>query len=173
MQSFCSEFEIPQTWTVAWQLGICFEQSMSIAFQLFFKFLICMQDMWLYLSNQETFSDFGSEGSLVWHETNIPYAVWSSESTRTLSLKYSPSQVLLYWVKRFLAALANLRISHFSTHSLYPMQSLTCHLINRLWRTMEVFMLMFTLLDLATHQIPVILSINHLLLLAELTVRLS
>ncbi|PIN15789.1 Transmembrane protein [Handroanthus impetiginosus] len=51
-------------------------------------------DMWLYLSEQEKFSDFGSEGALVWQETNIPYAVWTADSSRTLSLKYYPSEAL-------------------------------------------------------------------------------
>ncbi|XP_075483406.1 uncharacterized protein LOC142523482 [Primulina tabacum] len=51
-------------------------------------------DMWLYLSAEEKFNDFGSEGSLIWHETNVPYAVWSAESVRTVSLKYHPSEAL-------------------------------------------------------------------------------
>ncbi|CAA2979550.1 cleft lip and palate transmembrane 1 homolog [Olea europaea subsp. europaea] len=51
-------------------------------------------DMWLYLSEQEHFNDFGSEGSLFWHETNIPYAVWGPDSTRSISLKYYPSEAL-------------------------------------------------------------------------------
>ncbi|XP_027903085.1 CLPTM1-like membrane protein cnrB [Vigna unguiculata] len=51
-------------------------------------------DMWLYLSENEKFNDFGSESSLVWHETNIPYAVWGTESTRTLTLDYNPSESL-------------------------------------------------------------------------------
>ncbi|EOX92793.1 hypothetical protein QUC31_003819 [Theobroma cacao] len=51
-------------------------------------------DMWLYLSEHEKFNDFGNEASLVWHETNIPYATWGPESTRTLSLKYHPSEAL-------------------------------------------------------------------------------
>uniref|UniRef100_A0A161WQE3 Uncharacterized protein n=1 Tax=Daucus carota subsp. sativus TaxID=79200 RepID=A0A161WQE3_DAUCS len=51
-------------------------------------------DMWFYLSENETFKDFASEGALVWHETNIPYAVWGPESTRSLSLKYYPSEAL-------------------------------------------------------------------------------
>lgn len=55
--------------------------------------LISSQDMWFYLSDNETFKDFASEGALVWHETNIPYAVWGPESTRSLSLKYYPSEV--------------------------------------------------------------------------------
>lgn len=51
-------------------------------------------DMWLYLSDHEKFNDFGNEGALVWHESNIPYAVWGPESTRSLSLKYYPSEAL-------------------------------------------------------------------------------
>lgn len=49
--------------------------------------------MWFYLSENETFNDFGNEAALVWHETNIPYAIWAPESTRSLSLKYYPSEV--------------------------------------------------------------------------------
>ncbi|RVX21155.1 Cleft lip and palate transmembrane protein 1-like [Vitis vinifera] len=52
------------------------------------------EDMWVYLSEQEKFSDFNSEGALIWHETNIPYAVWGPQSTRSLSLKYYPSEAL-------------------------------------------------------------------------------
>lgn len=51
-------------------------------------------DMWLYLSEHEKFRDFGDEKALIWHETNIPYAVWKPESTRSLSLKYQPSEAL-------------------------------------------------------------------------------
>ncbi|CAA0839280.1 Transmembrane CLPTM1 family protein [Striga hermonthica] len=51
-------------------------------------------DMWLYLSEQEKFNDFSSEGALVWQETNIPFAVWTADSTRTLSVKYYPSEAL-------------------------------------------------------------------------------
>ncbi|KAE8730677.1 Transmembrane CLPTM1 family protein isoform 3 [Hibiscus syriacus] len=51
-------------------------------------------DMWLYLSENQRFNDFGNEASLVWHETNIPYATWGPESTRTLSLNYHPSDAL-------------------------------------------------------------------------------
>ncbi|KAK1367180.1 cleft lip and palate transmembrane protein 1-like [Heracleum sosnowskyi] len=51
-------------------------------------------DMWFYLSDNETFNDFGVESALVWHETNIPYATWGPESTRSLSLKYYPSEAL-------------------------------------------------------------------------------
>lgn len=51
--------------------------------------------MWLYLSEQEKFNDFGNEGALIWHETNIPYAVWGPSSSRSQTLKYYPSEVLL------------------------------------------------------------------------------
>ncbi|KAG9457048.1 hypothetical protein H6P81_001556 [Aristolochia fimbriata] len=51
-------------------------------------------DMWVYLSEHDKFNDFSNEAALVWHETNIPYAVWGPQSTRTLSLKYSPSEAL-------------------------------------------------------------------------------
>ncbi|KAL8473882.1 hypothetical protein ACS0TY_030660 [Phlomoides rotata] len=51
-------------------------------------------DMWIYLSEQDKFDDFGSEAALVWQETNIPYAIWTADSTRTLSLKYNPSEAL-------------------------------------------------------------------------------
>lgn len=50
--------------------------------------------MWFYLSEQERFNDFNNEGALIWHETNIPYAIWGPESTRSLSLKYYPSEAL-------------------------------------------------------------------------------
>ncbi|XP_077224936.1 uncharacterized protein LOC143858181 [Tasmannia lanceolata] len=51
-------------------------------------------DMWVYLSEREKFNDFSNEGALVWHETNIPFAVWGSASTRSHSLKYFPSEGL-------------------------------------------------------------------------------
>ncbi|GLT48973.1 hypothetical protein SLA2020_225600 [Shorea laevis] len=51
-------------------------------------------DMWVYLSGNEKFNDFGNDGSLVWHETNIPYATWGPESTQTLSMDYYPSENL-------------------------------------------------------------------------------
>jgi hypothetical protein len=51
-------------------------------------------DMWLYLTENEKFNDFGNESALAWHETNIPYAVWGPESTRTLTLKYPPTEAL-------------------------------------------------------------------------------
>nr|GLL19844.1 cleft lip and palate transmembrane protein 1 homolog isoform X1 [Ipomoea trifida] len=58
------------------------------------KMQVLQPDMWLYLSEQEKFNDFGSETALFWHETNIPYAVWGHESSRSLSLKYFPSEAL-------------------------------------------------------------------------------
>ncbi|XP_040996670.1 cleft lip and palate transmembrane protein 1 homolog [Juglans microcarpa x Juglans regia] len=51
-------------------------------------------DMWLYVSEHEKFNDFGNEQALIWHERNIPFAVWGLESTRSLSLKYYPSEAL-------------------------------------------------------------------------------
>ncbi|OVA01069.1 Cleft lip and palate transmembrane 1 [Macleaya cordata] len=51
-------------------------------------------DMWVYLSEYEKFNDFGNEEALIWHEASIPYAVWGSESTRSLSLSYTPSEAL-------------------------------------------------------------------------------
>lgn len=49
--------------------------------------------MWLYLSEKENFNDFADEDALIWHEANIPYAVWGQSSTRSLSMKYHPSEV--------------------------------------------------------------------------------
>ncbi|KAK9139008.1 hypothetical protein Sjap_009602 [Stephania japonica] len=51
-------------------------------------------DMWVYLSERPKFNDFGNEEALVWHETNIPYAVWGPASTRTHSLTYVLSEAL-------------------------------------------------------------------------------
>ncbi|KAK8921922.1 hypothetical protein KSP39_PZI019958 [Platanthera zijinensis] len=51
-------------------------------------------DMWLYFSEQQNFNDFGNDGALMWHESNIPYAVWGSASSRSVSLKYAPSEAL-------------------------------------------------------------------------------
>ncbi|CAK9156049.1 unnamed protein product [Ilex paraguariensis] len=58
------------------------------------KYILSGSDMWFYVSEHENFNDFSSEGALVWHETNIPYGVWGLESTRSLSLKYHPSEAL-------------------------------------------------------------------------------
>jgi hypothetical protein len=52
-----------------------------------------LQDTWMYLSENEKFNDFANEDALVWHESNIPYAVWGPASTRTRSLTYYPSEV--------------------------------------------------------------------------------
>lgn len=57
--------------------------------------------MWLYLTENEKFNEFGSESALVWHETNIPYAVWVPESTRTLTLNFPPTEV---WLSEFATA---------------------------------------------------------------------
>ncbi|RWR90288.1 cleft lip and palate transmembrane protein 1 [Cinnamomum micranthum f. kanehirae] len=51
-------------------------------------------DMWLYVSEHEKFNDFGNEGALIWHETNVPYAVWGPDSSRYRSLKYFPSEAV-------------------------------------------------------------------------------
>ncbi|WVZ85770.1 hypothetical protein U9M48_032650 [Paspalum notatum var. saurae] len=51
-------------------------------------------DMWFYLSENEKFNDFANEDALIWHEANIPYAVWGPTSTRTRSLTYYPSEAL-------------------------------------------------------------------------------
>ncbi|EES12220.1 hypothetical protein BDA96_06G098500 [Sorghum bicolor] len=51
-------------------------------------------DMWMYLSENEKFNDFANEDALIWHESNIPYAVWGPTSTRTRSLTYYPSETL-------------------------------------------------------------------------------
>ncbi|RCV33756.1 hypothetical protein SEVIR_7G115500v4 [Setaria viridis] len=51
-------------------------------------------DMWMYLSENEKFNDFANEDALIWHEANMPYAVWGPTSTRTRSLTYYPSEAL-------------------------------------------------------------------------------
>nr|CAD1836923.1 unnamed protein product [Ananas comosus var. bracteatus] len=51
-------------------------------------------DMWLYLSEKEKFNDFNDEEALVWHETNVPYAIWGPASTRSHSMTYYPSEAL-------------------------------------------------------------------------------
>ncbi|KAL5649864.1 hypothetical protein ACJX0J_040673, partial [Zea mays] len=51
-------------------------------------------DMWMYLSESDKFNDFANDDALIWHETNIPYAVWGPTSTRTRSLTYYPSEAL-------------------------------------------------------------------------------
>ena len=56
----------------------------------------------MYLSEHERFNDFGDEGALVWHENGIPYAVWGQESSRSLSFKYYPSEVLLNLLQKHL-----------------------------------------------------------------------
>ncbi|PWA56483.1 transmembrane CLPTM1 family protein [Artemisia annua] len=70
-------------------------QNLSYAFFFSFKYhIVLVLDMWFYLSEHDKFNDFGNEDALIWHESNIPYAVWKPESTRTLSLKYHPSEAL-------------------------------------------------------------------------------
>ncbi|KAL6340619.1 hypothetical protein AAG906_010527 [Vitis piasezkii] len=50
--------------------------------------------MRVYISEQEKFSDFNSEGVFIWHETNIPYAVWGPQGTRSFPLKHYLSEAL-------------------------------------------------------------------------------
>lgn len=49
-------------------------------------------DFWLYMSETPVFSDFGNENALIWHETNVPYAVWTPESVRSKSFVYKLSE---------------------------------------------------------------------------------
>lgn len=51
-------------------------------------------DMWLYLSSSERFYNFGDEAALVWHETNVPYAVWGANSVRKHKIVYHPSEAI-------------------------------------------------------------------------------
>lgn len=51
-------------------------------------------DMWLYISEKETLTEFGNEKALVWHESNIPYAVWGPESVRHHHIVYDPSEIV-------------------------------------------------------------------------------
>ena len=50
--------------------------------------------MRVHLSKQERSSNFNSESALIWHETNIPHAVWGPQSPRSFSLKHYPSEAL-------------------------------------------------------------------------------
>lgn len=76
-----------------WRLPVCFCHIILVFSRPISIMVIFAQDMWLYLSEHENFNHFGS-AQPTWHETNIPYAVWGPESTRTLSLKYHPSEVM-------------------------------------------------------------------------------
>lgn len=51
-------------------------------------------DMWLYLSEQDVFTEFGNEKALAWHESSIPYAIWGPESVRFHHLFYDPTDIL-------------------------------------------------------------------------------
>jgi hypothetical protein len=50
-------------------------------------------DVWLYISEAPKFTDFGNEAALVWHETNVPYAVWTPNSVRRKHYVYHTSEV--------------------------------------------------------------------------------
>jgi hypothetical protein len=49
-------------------------------------------DLWVYLSEESVFTDFANDEALVWHETSIPYAVWTPDSTRRTNLTYHLSK---------------------------------------------------------------------------------
>ncbi|KAI5070624.1 hypothetical protein GOP47_0014967 [Adiantum capillus-veneris] len=51
-------------------------------------------DMWLYLSGEQSFTDFVNDKALVWHEANIPYATWGPQSVRHHHLVYDPSEIV-------------------------------------------------------------------------------
>ncbi|MCO5614446.1 hypothetical protein L7F22_068728 [Adiantum nelumboides] len=51
-------------------------------------------DLWLYLSEEDTFTDFSNEKALVWHEANFPYATWGPQSVRHHQLVYDPSEIV-------------------------------------------------------------------------------
>ena len=52
----------------------------------------------MYISGDKSFNDFGNEKALVWHETNIPYAIWSPEGSRSHRILYDPSEVLVSYL---------------------------------------------------------------------------
>ncbi|KAG0571434.1 hypothetical protein KC19_VG011000 [Ceratodon purpureus] len=55
--------------------------------------LICaVQDLWVYVSEESVFTNFGNDEALKWHETNIPYAVWTPDSVRQTNFTYLPSE---------------------------------------------------------------------------------
>jgi len=47
----------------------------------------------VYVSEKSEFT-FGNDEALVWHETNIPYAVWTPDSVRHKSFTYYPSETV-------------------------------------------------------------------------------
>jgi hypothetical protein len=40
-----------------------------------------LHDMWMYLLEGDKFNDFANQDTFIWHEANIPYAVWEVTST--------------------------------------------------------------------------------------------
>lgn len=109
--------------------------------------------MWMYLSEHERFKDFGNEGALVWHESGIPYAVWGQESSRTLSLKYYPSEVLL----NLLYVLSFQSLFHIGVRGFWCVNS-----SYRLWRKMDLCMHMSSLHGQDTLQTPMTRSFSLL-----------
>eukprot|EP00897_Mesotaenium_endlicherianum_P010270 jgi/Mesen1/9271/ME000060S08709 len=49
-------------------------------------------DMWVYITDSESFSSFSDESSLVWSETNIPYGIHGPKGERALAYTYHPSE---------------------------------------------------------------------------------
>ncbi|KAG0595901.1 hypothetical protein M758_UG207900 [Ceratodon purpureus] len=54
--------------------------------------IYAVQDLWVYLSEEPVFTNFGNEEALKWYETNIPYAVWTPDSVRQTNFTYIPSE---------------------------------------------------------------------------------
>uniref|UniRef100_A0A0D6QVL4 Uncharacterized protein n=1 Tax=Araucaria cunninghamii TaxID=56994 RepID=A0A0D6QVL4_ARACU len=51
-------------------------------------------DMWVYVTENERFNNFGNEAALVWQETNVPYAIWGPNSVRKHKIVHYPSEAL-------------------------------------------------------------------------------
>ncbi|CAL9118046.1 unnamed protein product [Musa textilis] len=84
----------------------CDNKVVPITLQCVMEFLFLItRTCWFTSLRTRSFKDFGDEYVLGWHESNIPYAVWGLSSTRSLSLKYYPSEVSHWicqsWTERF------------------------------------------------------------------------
>ncbi|CAF1735425.1 unnamed protein product [Brassica napus] len=82
-------FESPSSAT---SLRSSFRRNRNLRILLSLRLILC--PISFRALENDKFNDFGNDGALVWHETNIPYAVWKPASTRTLSMKYYPSEAL-------------------------------------------------------------------------------
>ncbi|KAG6542059.1 hypothetical protein Mapa_016523 [Marchantia paleacea] len=51
-------------------------------------------DFWMYTSESREFKDFSNEEALIWHETKVPYAVWTPGSTRRRNYTFTPSEAV-------------------------------------------------------------------------------